>query len=175
MRPHFAVLQAILIPLAVSVILSWIYGQSKKEEAKNGIITKTKYPQRFTKCSLIGLIVTVILFVAGTILLCVFEKDLPVYSWLAFIFSAIFVISIPLSLTLLALCTYELICNDGILVARLFRKRFIKYSEMASYHFSNNQITVYNNKHKVIFGVYDNRVGMKSLLNQLELRGIFRE
>ena len=175
MDPHFAILQAVLIPLAVSIILPWIYGQSKKEETKNGVITRTKYPQRFTKCSLIGLIVTILLFVAGTMLLFVFEKDLSVYSWITFILSAILIISTPLLLTLLSICTYEIICDDGILIARLFRKRFVKYSEMASYRFSTNQLTVYDSKHNVIFGVYDNRVGMKSLLDQLEMKGIFRE
>jgi hypothetical protein len=78
-------------------------------------------------------------------------------------------------LTLLALRTYEIIRTDGILVVRLFKKKLVKYSEMASYHYSFNQLTVYDNQHKVLFGVYDNRVGLKSLLNQLDIKGIFRE
>ena len=169
------ILPAILIPLAISVILPWIYRQSKKEEAEDGVVTKTKYPKRFTLCSLISLFVTVALFVTVTIIICIFEKDFPVHSWIAFILSAMFFIAIPLSLTLLAFCTYEIICNDGILVARIFKKKFIKFSEMASYHYVFGQLTVYDNNHKEVFGVYDNRVGMKALLEQLEYRGVFRE
>ena len=175
MEMLFAILPAILIPLAISIILPWIYGQSKKEEEENGVITKTKFPKRFTLCAVVALFVTVILFVVGTVLICVFEKDFPTHSWIAFIFSAIFIVAIPLLLTLLAFRTYEIIRDDGILVARLFKKKMVKYSEMASYHYSFNQLTVYDNQHKVLFGVYDNRVGLKSVLNQLDIKGIFRE
>ena len=175
MEMLLAILPAILIPLAISIILPWIYGKSKKEEEENGVITKTKFPKRFTLCAVVALIVTVILFVVGTVLICVFEKDFPTHSWIAFIFSAIFIIAIPLLLTLLAIRTYEIIRTDGILVVRLFKKKLVKYSEMASYHYSFNQLTVYDNQHKVLFGVYDNRVGLKSLLNQLDIKGIFRE
>lgn len=175
MEMLFAILPAILIPLAISIILPWIYGQSKKEEAENGVITRTKFPQRFTLCSVVALIITVMLFIAGTVLICVFEKDFPTHSWIAFVFSAIFIIAILLLLTLLAFRTYEIIRTDGILVVRLFKKKLVKYSEMASYHYSLNQLTVYDNKHEELFGVYDNRVGLKSLLNQLDIMGIFRE
>ena len=37
MDPHFAILQAVLIPLTVSIILPWIYGQSKKEGTKTAL------------------------------------------------------------------------------------------------------------------------------------------
>ena len=37
MEMLFEILPAILIPLAISIILPWIYGQSKKEEAENKI------------------------------------------------------------------------------------------------------------------------------------------
>ena len=171
----FAILPSILIPLAISIILPWIYGQSKKEEAENEIINKTKYPHRFTICSIIALIITVILFAVGTVLICVFEKDFPTHSWIVLILSEIFISTIPLLLTLLSFRTYEIIQIDGILVVRLFKKRFVKYSEMASYHYSFNQLTVYDNKHKAIFGVYDNRVGLKKLLNQLDYNGVYRE
>ena len=175
MEMLFAILPAILIPLAISIILPWIYGKSKKEENENEFITITKYPRRFTLCSVVALIITVTLFVVGTVLICVFEKDFPTHSWIAFIFSAIFIIVIPLLLTLLALRTYEIIRTDEILVVRLFKKKLVKYSEMASYHYSFNQLTVYNSDHKVIFGVYDSRVGMKSLLDQLNSKGVFKE
>ena len=174
-KVFFAILPSIFIPLAISIILPWIYGQSKKEEAENEVINKTKYPHRFTLCSIVALIITVILFAVGTVLIYMFEKDFPTHSWVAFILSAVFFIAIPLLLTLLAFRTYEIIRTDGILVVRLFKKKFVKYSEMASYHYSFNQLTVYDNKHKAIFGVYDNRVGLKMLLNQLDCKGVFRE
>jgi len=175
MEMLLAILPAILTPLAISIILPWIYGQSKNEEKENGVITKTRFPKRFTLCSVVSLFVTVILFVAGTVLIFVFEKDFPTHSWIAFILTAIFIIAIPLLFTLIALGTYEIIRDDGILIARLFKKKLIKYSEMASYHYSFNQLTVYNSDHKVIFGVYDSRVGMKSLLDQLNSKGVFKE
>ena len=175
MEMLLATLPAILISLAISIILPWIYSQSKKEEAENDFITKTKYPRRFTLCSTVALIITVILFMVFTVIICVFEKDFPSHSWIVFILSAILIIAIPLLLTLLALRTYEIIRTDGILVVRLFKKTLVKYSEMASYHYSFNQLTVYDNEHKMLFGVYDNRVGLKSLLNQLDITGVLRE
>ncbi len=170
-----AILLACLISLAISIILPLIYSQSKKEEAENGFISRTKYPYRFTLFSVVALIISVMLFVVATVLICVIEKDFPLYSWIALILSALFIISIPLLLVLLAFRTYEIIRKDGILVARLSKKKFVKYSEMASYHYSLNQLTVYDNQHKMIFGVYDNRVGIKSLIDQLNSKGIPKE
>ena len=95
MEMLFEILPAILIPLAISIILPWIYGKSKKEENENEFITITKYPRRFTLCSVVALIITVTLFVVGTVLICVFEKDFPIHSWIAFILSAVFIIAIP--------------------------------------------------------------------------------
>ena len=171
----FAILPSILIPLAISIILPWVYGQSKKEEAENGAITKTKFPKRFTLCSVVTLFATVVLFIVGTILICVFEKDFPVHSWIVFILSAAFIVALPLLLTLLAFRTYEIIRDDGILIVRLFKKKFVTYSEMASYRYSLNQLTVFDHRHKIVFVVTDNRVGIKALLNQLEHKGILRE
>lgn len=171
----FAILPAVLSPLAISIILPWVYGQSKKEEMEDTFVSRTKFPFRFTLCSTIALIITIVAFAVGIVLIAIFENDFPIHSWIALGLSAIFVISIPLLLTLLALRTYEIIRSDGIVVQRLFKRKFIRYSEMFSYHYSFNQLTVYNKEHKPILGVYDNRVGMKALLNQLDYRGIFRE
>ena len=175
MEWYIAILPCIITPIAISVILPWIYGQSKKEEAENRFITKTKYPKRFTVCSVVALIITVTLFVVATVLICVFERNFPIHSWIAFIFAALFIIFIPLILVLLSFRTYEIIRSDGILIVRLFKKKFVKYSEMAAYHYSFNQLTVYDSNHKAIFGVYDNRVGMKALLDQLNCKGVFCE
>ena len=171
----FAILPAVLIPLAISIILPWVYGQSKKEEGGDTFVSRTKFPSRFTLCSIIALIITIVAFAVVIVLIAIFENDFPIHSWIALGLSAIFVISIPLLLTLLALRTYEIIRSDGIVVQRLFKRKFIRYSEMVSYHYSFNQLTVYNKEHKPILGVYDNRVGMKALLNQLDCRGISRE
>jgi len=174
MEMLFAVIPAILIPLAVSAVLPWMYARSKKEEEQDGVIAKTSFPRRFTLCSVITLSIFVILFLISTVLLC-FETDLPLHSWVAFIIASLFLISLPLLLTLLSLRTYEVIREDGILVARLFKKRLVAYSEMYTYHCSFDQITVFDCEHKVIFYVSDNRVGTKALLDQLECNGIFRE
>ena len=171
----FGILPAVLTPVAISVIIPWINKKTKKEEAEDGFITRTKFPSRHTLFAIIALIVTVTVFLIGTVLLAVFGKDIPAYVWIAFGCFALFCISLPFMLTLLALRTYEIVCDDGIVVQRLFRRKFIHYSEIASYHYSFNQLTVYNKEHKPILGVYDDRVGMKALLNQLDSRGVVRE
>lgn len=170
-----AILSIILTPLAISVIIPWMYGLSKKEEAQNGFVSKTKFPKHYTVCSLIALIITTVLFIVGTILISIFEKDFPIHSWIAFILAMLFIISIPLLMVLISFFTCEIIRDDGILLKGLFKKKFIAYSQMASYKYSLNQLTVYDCEHKALFGVYDNRVGMKSLINQLDIKGIFRE
>ena len=174
MEMFFAVIPAILISLAISVALPWMYARSKKEEEQDGVITKTRFPRRFTLCSVITLSIFVILFLISTVLLC-FEPELPLHSWVAFILSSLLIISLPLLLTLLALRTYEVIRYDGILVVRLFKKRLVAYSEMSAYHRSFDQITVFDSDHRVIFYVSDNRVGAKALLDQLEYKGISGE
>lgn len=171
----FTILPAVLVPFAISIILPWIYRKSKKEAAEDAYISRTRFPSRHTMCSIIALIITVVISSAGMVLIAVFGGALPSHTWIVLGLFALFFISLPLLLTLLALRTYEIIRSDGIIVQRLFKRKFIRYSEMTSYHYSFNQLTVYDSNHKAIFGVYDNRVGMKALLNQLDNKGVFRE
>ncbi len=171
----FAIMSAILMPVVFSIIFPWIYTQSKKEKAENGFIAKTKFPKRLTFCSILALILAVVLFVVGIILICVFEKDFPLHSWIAFIFAMLFISSIPLFLVVICLRTYEIIREDGVLIKRLTSTKFLKYADMASYEYSCNQLIVYDREHKQLFFVGENRVGMKHLLKQLDLKGIFSE
>ena len=170
-----AVFFAIFMPVAFSIIFSWIYGQTKKEETEDGFILKTKFPKRLTLCSIVALILAVVLFVAGIILIYLFEKDFPFHSWIAFIFAMLFISSIPLFLVVISLRTYEIIREDGVLIKRLTSTKFVRYADMASYEYSCNQLIVYDREHKQLFFVGENRVGLKHLLKQLELKGIFKE
>lgn len=171
----FAIFSAILIPFAFLIIFPLIYGQSKKEEAEDGFILKTKFPKRLTLCSIVALILAVMLFVMGIILICLFEKDFPFHSWIAFIFAMLFISSIPLFLVVISLRTYEIIKEDGVLIKRLTSTKFIRYADMASYEYSCNQLIVYDREHKQLFFVGENRVGLKYLLKQLDLKGVFKE
>ena len=175
MNEFFAILPCVITPLVISAVLPWIYGQSKKEATADGVIGKTKYPRRFTVCSIVALLLTVFLFIVATVWLCVFEKDFPIRSWIAFVLGALLTVSIPLMLVVLSFRTYEIIRDDGILAARLFKKTLIRYSEMTSYRYASNQLTVYGNDREILLTVADNRVGMKALLEQLDRKGIGKE
>ena len=175
MELFFAILPALVIPPAIFIALSWVYQKNKQEEATDGYISRTRYPRRFTVSSMVALIVTVLLFVIGAILIFRFETNHSASRWIAYSISALLFISLTFCLVMIALRTYEIIRSDGILVARLFEKKFVNYSDMASYRYELNQLTVYDREHKVLFGVYDNRVGMQSLLRQLDCKRIRRE
>ena len=175
MSQVFAILSAVLVPLIVSAALSQVYGKTRKEELEDAFLEKTRFPSRIKVFALVFLIVSVGLFSVSAVLLAVYRTDFPAYGWLAFILASLFIILLSLLLLLLSLRSYEIIRGDGIVVQRLFSRKFFPYSHMASYHSSMNQLTVYGSDHQFLFGVYDNRVGMQSLLNQLESQNISKE
>ena len=65
--------------------------------------------------------------------------------------------------------------NNGIYVHRIFFKKFIKFSELSSYSYSFNQLTVFNKNDEPVIFVADMRIGLKSLITELEYHGIFKK
>ena len=85
-----------------------------------------------------------------------------------------FFIFIPLILLLICINDYEVIRTDGIIIHRIFKTKFVKYEEIKKYKYSFNQLTVYDKSEKIIFFIADNRVGIKSIIKELEYHGINR-
>jgi hypothetical protein len=84
-------------------------------------------------------------------------------------------ISPSLILFLICISDYEVITRDGIIVHRIFKKEFIKFYQISSYSFSFNQLIVFGKDDKILFFVGDLRVGLKSLINELEYHSIPRK
>ena len=84
-------------------------------------------------------------------------------------------ISPSLILFLICISDYEVITRDGIIVHRIFKKKFIKFYQISSYSFSFNQLIVFGKDDKTLFFVGDLRVGLKSLIIELEYHSIPRK
>ena len=110
----------------------------------------------------------------GTVLLAR-EGDISAAGWMAWCFGMPLALSLPALLILLSVRTYEILREDGILVKRLTKTKFVSYADMASYRWSNGQLTVYDRGHAVLFFVGENRVGLTSLLLRLDEKGIPHE
>jgi hypothetical protein len=93
------------------------------------------------------------------------------------VFGAIVTV-LPLSLCLQVWLSYEVIEDDGILVHRVFGKRFVRYSDMAYYRTESGayerqvDIHVYGCDGKRLVWVYGDRVGARAVLNALDSHGI---
>ena len=176
MEPLLYILMNMFVTFAASVFFLWVYGQSKSEKEEDGYLTKTKNPFRLALGAVILSSIVVLMFLVGTVLLC-FEEDFPLHSWIAFESVSVVFILLSLLLVLMAFSVHEIIYTDGILIVRVFKKRFVKYSQIISYYYSPeiNELTVFGDDRKVLFTVSDNRVGMKTLLDQLESKDVLRE
>ena len=172
MEHFFVTLSAVLTPAVIYTVTDWIFGHSKNEASENAAVAVTKHPRRFMVCAQFSLIASLVLAIAGCILLIVLGVELQFGGWIAFFLSMLFLISIPLFLILLGRHTYEVIQKDGILIKRLAKTLFIPYTDMRSFSYSNNQIVVYDQSDKIIFYVADNRVGIKSIMEQLKQHDI---
>ena len=166
-------LGAILFDLFIP--LPWSAKQTKSEQAETENTNRTKYPRRHYQGYVIVFIVAFILFVIGAVLLGIFEKDCPYYVWIAYIFSALLFTSLPLLGIILAFCTYEVVCDDGILVVRPFKKKLVKYTDMESYAHNKAQLTVFDKNRKLLFTVEHNVVGLEALVKQLDRIGVPKE
>ena len=173
MEHWWGILVGILSFAALDLIYPLIYSHTKNEAEENATITRTKHPKRYMVCSFIGLILAIIISAAAIILFAIYETGSTLGSWIALILGLAFAISLPLLIFLLALRTYEVIQEDGILVVRLIKTKFVGYSEISYYTQSHNgNIDVYDHANKLSFIVGDNRVGMQVLLDQLTAHGI---
>lgn len=100
-----------------------------------------------------------------------FDKN----QWLAYFFSGLFLISIPLIGFLNTVTTYELIEDDKIIVKRWFKSRNILFAEIKNYEYQFKQLTVYDRNNIPVLFVGDNRLGMDNLIKVLERNGKFRK
>ena len=159
------------------LILNLLYKHTKKEELENDILYKTKFPKRFKIFSLVVLVLFLTFFIIGCILISIFDRDFPFSSWIAFVISCFFIFLVPLFLTIYSFCTYEIIKEDGFVISRLFKRKFIAYTEISYFEYEEtfNQLTVFNYSNKSIFCIGDNRVGIKSVLKHLRKKGIIQK
>jgi hypothetical protein len=174
MEPVFYILTAILTPPAVFAALSFVYKRSKKEEAENGCVTRTYCPKRLTVCSAAALIAAAVCVAAGAYFAARGDALSP-SGWIAYSLSALLILALPALLFCLSVCTYEILREDGILVRRLTKTKFVPLEDMASYTWSNGQLTVFGRDNAVLFSVGDNRVGTAALLRYLDEKGVLRD
>ena len=152
-----------------------MYSMSRKEEKEDSYITRTHAPKRRILINFIISLVLIITFIVGTILIIIFDNPNNIGFWLAYIFGCLFMISPSLILFFICISDYEVITKDGIVVHRIFKKKFIKFYQISSYSFSFNQLIVFGKDGKTLFFVGDLRVGLKSLINELEHHAIPRK
>lgn len=112
---------------------------------------------------------------SGTVAIILFDNSNEVSFWIAYTLGFLFVISCPMILLLICISDYEVIMKNGIYVHRIFRKKFIKFNELSSYSYSFNQLTVFDKSDKPVIFVADNRIGLKSLISELEYHGIYKK
>ena len=149
------------------------YSTSKKEVLEDSFVSRTYAPKKRTITACVISCILIVLFVVGMVIILLTDQNIDF--WIAYIFGGLFVISIPLLLFLICILDYEVITEDGITIHRLFKRKFIKYDQMARYFYSYNQLTVYDKEGKSLLFVGDMRVGMKALIDTLEHHGITQE
>lgn len=154
------------------------YTRSKKDRRENELLDRTRYPFYARLFSVFILIWTICLFAYAFVVFSFFEKQAPDGAWIALILSSVLFIVLALTLVLIYFGTYEIIREDGIIIVRPFRKnRFVAYSDMGLYEnvHSERELTVFDCEHKEILSVYDYRVGIKSIVRQLDAHGVPKE
>ena len=169
-------LLGIILFFSLIVLYEYLmYSMSRKEEKEDAYITRTHAPKRRTLINFIISLVLIITFIVGTILIIIFDNQNNIGFWFAYVFGCLFMISPSLILFLICISDYEVITRDGIIVHRIFKKKFIKFYQISSYSFSFNQLIVFGKDCKTLFFVGDLRVGLKSLINELEYHSIPRK
>ena len=159
----------VCIPVCIGIefLGEWaFYGRSKKHDVEDSSVVRTRFPFRFQLCSLIGLILSCIISVVGFVILAL-DTASDTTQWVAMLFSALFIISIPLLMTLLAYRNYEVLQEDGILVKRLTKTKLVPFSDMGSYNYRVNQLDIYDHTGRLLFAIEPNRVGKEAILKQI--------
>jgi len=168
----------VILLLGLTFLLEFLLNSTSKKEIKDdNYVTRTYAPKRRIITSLIFTIVTSLSFVIFSLIFIITEQDLDIGFWFGWTFGSLFVISIPMIILLISLFDYEIIKSDKIMVNRLFgkRRKEIYYSEILKYKYEFNQIMVLDKNNKVLFFVADSRIGIKSIVNELNYHGIFRD
>ena len=166
------VLGVILLFFIACFLEYLFYSASKKEAAEDAFISRTHAPKRRTIASIIITLILVVLYIGVALAITLTEQECDLAFWIAFTLSSLFIISIPFTLSIICINDNEVIKQDGIIVHRVFKTRFIEYREMKRYQISINQLTVYDVNDKELFLVTDNRVGIRSIVKELENHGI---
>ena len=166
----------VILLFGIAALLEFLmFSTTKKEEKEDAFITRTHVPKRRTILCLIITLVLVVSFMSGTVAIILFDNSNEVSFWIAYTLGCLFVISVPMILLLICISDYEVIMNNGIYVHRIFRKKFIKFNELSSYSYSFNQLTVFDKSDKPVIFVADMRIGLKSLISELEYHGIHKK
>ena len=166
---------AILLFSFVALFEFLMFSTTKKEEKEDSYITRTHAPKRRIIVCLIITLVLVISFICGTVAIILFDNPNDVGFWIAYILGCLFIIAGPMILLLICISDFEVIMNNGIYVHRIFFKKFIKFSELSSYSYSFNQLNIFNKNDEPVIFVADMRIGLKTLITELEYHGIFKK
>ena len=174
---HFLI--ALILPIVFFPIMNWFYGQTKKERMQDDFVQRTKAPMHAYVTSLVGLIVMSIIFIGIPILLVLTTQpeDRGPGMWVALIFSLFFLWSLFFVLFLVVSTCYESIFDEYIIVHRGFKKKIVRFDEMAEYTYTEGfkQLVVDDRDGKCLFYVADNRVGIGSLVKSLDSHGVPRK
>ena len=161
----------LILELGLEMLL---FSRSKREESEDGFIAKTHAPKkRVVTLTIMGLF-SILLFITIVVILILTQAELDFFFWLVYSFGSLFLFGPPFILLLISKNDYEIIKQDGIFVHRLCKKFFIRYEEMGKYEYDSvyNQLIVYDNDGTVLFLVADMRIGVLSIVKELEKHGV---
>ena len=159
------------LDMKIHNIFGLIYKKSENEQADDVHTKKTGYSKRRKAIRYIFLAVTVVFFLILSIIAFLGE-GVVIGTMMAVLGSLVTIL--PLSLCLQVWLSYEIIEEDGILVHRVFGKRFVKYPDMSYYktncgaYDGQIEICVYNSQNKRLIWMSGDRVGTRAVLNALE-------
>lgn len=148
------------------------FSKSKKEDQEELYITRTHAPRRRM---ITAFVLTVGLSVASVLVavdLNVTEKSIDLGGWIAYSLSCLFMITLALIIFLISASEYEILTQDGIIIHRIRKKTFVSYDQMLSYLYSFDQLTVYGENDQILFLIADGRIGLQSIIRELDARGI---
>jgi hypothetical protein len=172
---YFGAMLVGLLDMKLERLVALLYKKSESEQADDAYTKITRYSKRRRTLRYIFLGVTASLFLTLSII--VFLGEDAVMGIMMSVFGAIVTV-LPLSLCLQVWLSYEVIEDDGILVHRVFGKRFVRYSDMAYYRTESGayerqvDIHAYGCDGKRLVWVYGDRVGARAILNALDSHGI---
>lgn len=152
--------------------------RTEDEEQGESVTTRTGYSRRRKRIRRIIFALATVFFTVLTALTFIEGERIMGFVMLTF---ALCTMSIPLFICLQSELTYEIIGEDGIFVRRIFKRKTIKYSEMAYYKTEQGMKVEWTDLYvcswdgKCLIRVVDGRVGTESLINALDSHGIKKE